>query len=72
MTITQTNTGATVKATILPNGPVTEMRWYRTPTGAGLLVTFRRDSESQIELVTFTMQLRGRLRRLRVVPPHSR
>lgn len=68
MTITQTNTGATVKATVLPNGPVTEMRWYRTPTTTGLLVTFRRSNDGQIESVTFTTRLFGKLRTLRVLP----
>ena len=70
MTITQqTNAGATVKATVLPNGPVTEMRWYRTPTTAGLLVTFRRTRNGAVESMTFTTQVAGKLRRLRVLPP---
>ena len=73
VTITQqTNAGATVKATVLPNGPVTETRWYRTRTGAGLLVVFRRGSDGPVESVTFTAKIMGRLRTLRVLAPPRR
>ncbi len=65
MTIT-THTGRTPYPASLPAGPVTEMRWYRTHTCTGLLVVFRRTADAA-PVVTFTMQVRGQLRRLRVV-----
>ncbi len=66
MTITQTNTGSVLPVTALPTGPVTEMRWYRTRKGTGLLVVFRRSIDGAPEKITFTTQMGGRLRRLRV------
>lgn len=56
----------------LPNGPVTESRWYKTRTGAGLLVVFRRGSDGPVESVTFTAKIMGRLRTLRVLAPPRR
>ena len=52
----------------LPAGPVTESRWYKTRTGAGLLVVFRGSRDGLIESVTFTTKIMGRLRTLRVLP----
>ena len=57
------------KTPLLPVGPVTELRWYKTRTGAGLLVVFRRSIDGPIESVTFTAKIAGRLRALRVLAP---
>lgn len=68
MIITHTYTGGTLSVSALPPGPVTEMRWYKTRTGAGLLVVFRGSRDGMIESVTFTTKIMGRLRTLRVLP----
>ena len=66
MTVTLNPDTTIVSMTALPDGPITEYRWYRTRTGPGLLVTFRRTREGA-PVVTFSTRLAGKLRRLRVV-----
>lgn len=56
------------KTPLLPAGPVTEVRWYKTRTGAGLMVAFHRIGDDPFASVTFTAQVAGKLRRLRVLP----
>lgn len=66
MTITRNPDSTIIPATAMPDGPVTEYRWYRTRTGPGLLVTFRRTPEGP-PVVTFSTRVLGKLRQLRVV-----
>lgn len=72
MTITRIYTDGTLYVSALPSGPITKMQWYRTRTCTGLLVVFRRSTDGAAESVTFTTQIGGRMRRLRVIYPFRR
>jgi len=61
----------TLVTAALPSGPVTSMRWYRTRSGAGLLVVFRQVKDGPVVSVTFTTKIMGRLRTMRVLPPQA-